>query len=108
MITLEKLLLVNVMITQLVVSQFISILKKNYTLIAINLIKKQKLDADPKEIQQINLTGNLDGGAITQKPFIINKAKKHFQIFQKEQSKYSDFMTYYNTLIVKLPNSQLN
>ena len=34
--------------------------KKNYTLIAINLIKKQKLDADPKEIQQINLTGNLD------------------------------------------------
>ena len=95
------------MITQLVFSQIISIFKKNYTLIAINLIKKQKLDADPKEIQQINLTGNLDGGAITQKP-IINKAKKHFQIFQKEQSRYSDFMTYYNTLIVKLPNSQLN
>ena len=79
--------------------------KKNYTLITINLIKKQKLDADPKAIQQINLTGNLDWGAITQKPFNINKAKKNFQIFQKEQSKYSDFMTYYNTLIVKLPNS---
>ena len=29
-------------------------LKKHCTLIAINLIKKQKLDADPKAIQQIN------------------------------------------------------
>ena len=28
-------------------------------LIAIDLIKQQKLDADPKAIQQINFTGNL-------------------------------------------------
>ena len=52
--------------------------QKYYKLIAINLIKKQKLDADPKAIQQINITGNLDWGAITQRLFIINEAKKHF------------------------------
>ena len=52
--------------------------------------------------------------------FIIEKAKKkrQFQIFQKEQLKYYDFnsfnynidikMIQYNTLNVKLPNSQRN
>ena len=34
--------------------------KKYYKLIAIDLSKQQKLDADPKAIQQINFTGNLD------------------------------------------------
>ena len=33
--------------------------KKNYKLIAINLNKQQKLNADPKTIQQINFTRNL-------------------------------------------------
>ena len=34
--------------------------KKYYKLIAIDLSKQQKLYGDPKPIQQINLTGNLD------------------------------------------------
>ena len=34
--------------------------KKYYELIAIDLSKQQELDADPKVIQQINFTGNLD------------------------------------------------
>ena len=34
--------------------------KKHYKLIAIGLIKQQKLDADPKATQQINFTGNLE------------------------------------------------
>ena len=34
--------------------------KKYHTLIAIDLSKQQKLDADRKEKQQINFTGNLD------------------------------------------------
>ena len=34
--------------------------KENYKLIAIDLSKQQKLDADPKAIQQINFTGNLE------------------------------------------------
>ena len=35
-------------------------LKKNYKLITIDLNKQQKLDVDPKAIQQINFTANLD------------------------------------------------
>ena len=45
-------------------------------MIAIDLSKQQALDADPKTIQQINFTGNLDqpaGGAIF---FIIEEAKE--------------------------------
>ena len=34
--------------------------KEHYKLIAIDLSKQQKLDADPKAIQQINFTGNLE------------------------------------------------
>ena len=34
--------------------------KKYYKMIAINLSKQQELDADPKAIQQINFTANLD------------------------------------------------
>ena len=34
--------------------------KKYYKLIAIDLSKQEKLDTDPKAIQQINFTGNLD------------------------------------------------
>ena len=33
---------------------------KKYKIIAIDLSKRQALDADPKAIQQINFTGNLD------------------------------------------------
>ena len=34
--------------------------KKHYKMIEIYLSKQQALDADPKAIQQINLTGNLN------------------------------------------------
>ena len=34
--------------------------KKYYKMIAIDLSKQQALDADPKAIQQINFTGNLE------------------------------------------------
>ena len=46
-------------------------------MIAIDLIKQQTLDADPKAIKQINFTGNLNwaGGATVF--FIIEKAKKN-------------------------------
>ena len=33
-----------------------------YKVIAIDLSKQQELDADPKAIQQINFTGNLNRG----------------------------------------------
>ena len=35
-------------------------LKKNYKIIAIDLSKQQALDADPRAIQQINFTENLE------------------------------------------------
>ena len=47
-------------------------------MIAIDLSKQQALDADPKEIQQINFTGNLDGAGQTAMYFIIEEAKKPF------------------------------
>ena len=34
--------------------------KNHYKMIAIDLSKQQALDADPKEIQQSNITGNLE------------------------------------------------
>ena len=34
--------------------------QKNYKLIAIDLSKEQALDADPKTIQQVNFTENLE------------------------------------------------
>ena len=34
-------------------------------MVALDLSKQQVLDADPKAIQQINLTGNLDGAGQT-------------------------------------------
>ena len=44
-------------------------------MIVIILSKQQKLDADPKTIQQINFTGNLEGdnGAMF---FVTEKAKE--------------------------------
>ena len=37
------------------------VITKNYKMIAIDLGKQPALDADPKAIQEINFTGNLDG-----------------------------------------------
>ena len=47
------------MITQMVVFWTIDISENYYKVIAIDLGKQQALDADPKPIQQINVTGNL-------------------------------------------------
>ena len=53
-----------------------SYFKGNYKMIAINLIKQQALDADPRAIQQINFTANLDREGNTTMFFIIEKAKE--------------------------------
>ena len=44
-------------------------------MIAINFSKQQALGADPKAIQQINLTANLDRDGNTTMFFIIEEAK---------------------------------
>ena len=67
---------------------------KNYKVIPIGLSKQQKLDTDPKAIQQIDFTGNLDRGGITQMFFIIEEVKETVLDFQKEQVKCYDFVLF--------------
>ena len=50
--------------------------EKYYKLIAIDLSKQQKLDANPKALQQINFTRNLEGAEGTAMFFIIKEAKE--------------------------------
>ena len=45
-------------------------------MIAIDLSKQQALDADPRAIQQINFTANLDRDGNTTMFFIIEEAKE--------------------------------
>ena len=55
-----------------------------YKLIAIDLSKQQKLDADPKAIQQINFTGNLSRAEGVTMFFIIEEGKEtNFRFFKK-------------------------
>ena len=48
----------------------------HYKMIAIDLSKQQVLDADPRAIQQINFTGNLERSGNTTMFFIIEQAKE--------------------------------
>ena len=50
--------------------------KENYKMIAIDLSRKNELDADPKAIQQINFTANLDRAGNTTIFFITEEAKE--------------------------------
>ena len=59
-------------------------LKKYYKMIAIDLSKQQVLDADPKAIQKINFTANLDRAGNTRFFFILKKQKQLFLNFHKE------------------------
>ena len=45
-------------------------------MITIDLSKQQALDADPKAIQQINFTANLDRAGNTRLYFILEEAKE--------------------------------
>ena len=50
--------------------------KDNYKIIGIDLSKQQVLDADPRAIQQINLTANLDTASNTRIYFIFEESKE--------------------------------
>ena len=77
------------------------------------LQKQQKLDADPKAIQQINFTGNLSKEKGSTMFFVIDEEKETFLDFSKVAVKVLWFcflviqfkMTQYNTVNVKLSNS---
>ena len=53
-----------------------SYFKENYKMIAVDLSRQNDLDADPRAIQQINFTANLDRAGNTTIFFIIEEAKE--------------------------------
>ena len=60
---------------------------KNHYKIGIDLSKQQGLDADPRAIQQINFTTNLDRAGNTAMFFIIEEAKETVLDFSQETVK---------------------
>ena len=57
--------------------------KKYYKMIAIDLSRQQALDADPRAIQQINLTANLNRDGNTRFYFILEEVKETIFEFSK-------------------------
>ena len=62
-------------------------IKDTYKMIAIALSKQQALDADPRAIQQINFTANLDRDSNTRIYFILEEAKETILDFSQETVK---------------------
>ena len=52
--------------------------KDYYKMIVIDLSKQQALDSDPKAIQEINFTANLNRAGNTRIFFILEKGKENF------------------------------
>ena len=57
-------------------------------MIAVDLRKQQMLDPDPKAIQQINFTENLDRAGNTRFYFILEEAKETVFEFSQETVKF--------------------
>ena len=58
-----------------------------YKMIAVDLSKQQALDADPRAIQQINFTANLDKAGNTRVYFILEEAKETILDFSQGTAK---------------------
>ena len=58
-----------------------------YKMIAVDLSKQQALDADPRAIQQINFTANLDRAENTGVYFILEEAKETIRDFSQGRVK---------------------
>ena len=54
-----------------------------YFIFLYYLRKRQKLDADPKAMQQTNFTGNLDRDGNTKMFFLIEEAKENILDFSQ-------------------------
>ena len=64
-------------------NKYYSYFKENYKLIAIYLSKQQALDVDPRAIQKINFTANLDRDGNTTMFFITEEAKETVSDFSQ-------------------------
>ena len=60
-------------------------MKNYYKMIALDLSKQRALDANPKAIQKINFTANLDGTENTTMFFIIEEAKESILDFSQRK-----------------------
>ena len=58
-----------------------------YKMIAVDLSKQKALDADPRAIQQINFTANLDRAGNPRVYFILEEAKETILDFSQETVK---------------------
>ena len=58
-----------------------------YKMITVDLSRQQALDADPRAIQQINFTANLDRAGNTRVYFILEEAKETILDFSQETVK---------------------
>ena len=56
-------------------------------MIAVDISKQQALDADPRAIQQINFTANLDRAGNTRIYFILEEAKETILNFAQGTAK---------------------
>ena len=79
--------------------------KEHYKLIAIDLSKQQKLDADSKSIQQINFTENLENSRTIF--FIIEEAKETFLDFSKGAAKVLSVMILFCFDIILIQNDSI-
>ena len=70
--------------------------KDSYKMIAVDLSKQQALNADPRAIQQINFTGNLDRADNTRIYFILEEAKETILNFAQGTVKSIVNMLYNN------------
>ena len=61
-------------------------------IIVVDLSKQQALDADPKAIQQINFTGNLDWAGNTTMFIIIEEAEETLRMLHKELWENCEFI----------------
>ena len=93
--------------------------KNYYKLIVVDLSSQQALDADPKAIQQINFTVSLDRSGNTRTYFILEEVNELFTrncksfvnaiLFSATSLNFYQYkMTQYDSLNLKLSNSQLN
>ena len=71
-----------------------SYFKENYKLIAIGLSKQQALDADPRAIEQINFTANLEREEGATMLFIIEQARETVFEFSQGTFYEGSFLEY--------------
>ena len=71
-------------------------------MIAVDLSKQQALDADPRAIQQINFTANLDRAGNTRVYFILEEAKETILDFSQGTLLYWKYTMKYLKIILNL------